>query len=168
MLEIARSISRRSSVLILDEPTAALTRSESEVLIATIRRLRSAGVGILFISHKLEEVEEVADRVTVIRDGFCVIAGAEMCGLTRQDLVLAMVGHAVSGVADIGPPGDRVVLEARNLIVRRDAPPVDIMVKAGEIVGLAGIVGCGAGPDRGCHRRCGKAARWFGVRDGSR
>jgi ABC-type sugar transport system ATPase subunit len=144
LLEIARSISRNASVLVLDEPTAALTRSESEVLIDTIRRLRSSGVGVLFISHKLEEVEELADRVTVIRDGICAISGADMSGLCQEDLVLAMVGHSVSAVADIGPPGDRTVVETKNLVVRKDAPPVNIAIREGEIVGLAGIVGCGA------------------------
>lgn len=144
LLEIARSISRKARVLILDEPTAALTRSESGALIATIRRLRASGVGVLFISHKLEEVEELADRVTVIRDGICVISGAEMSGLGQEDLVLAMVGHTVSAVAGIAPPGDRIVLETTDLKIRDDAQPVNITIKAGEIVGLAGIVGCGA------------------------
>ncbi len=144
LLEIARAIAQEAKVLVLDEPTAALTHADSETLLQTIDRLRARGTAILFISHKLDEVAAIADRVTVIRDGACTIAGAPMAGLSTGDIVMAMVGRDVAPITDIAPHRSEIAAQIRGLTVRRRAAPVDIDVARGEIVGLGGIVGSGA------------------------
>lgn len=144
LLEIARAIAQDAQVLVLDEPTAALTHSESEVLLATIDRLRQKGVAILFISHKLDEVVAVADRITVIRDGLCAIAGSPAAQLSTPEIVLAMVGKDVQPITDISPHTGDIVAQISGLRVRPDSRPIEFSVARGEIVGLAGIIGSGA------------------------
>lgn len=144
LLEIARAISQDAKVLVLDEPTAALTHAEAEVLLKTIDRLRTRGTAILFISHKLDEVVAIADRVTVIRDGICAITGAPMAELSTGDIVMAMVGRDVTPITEIAPHASEIAVRVRDLTVRHGAAPVDIDVARGEIVGLGGIVGSGA------------------------
>lgn len=143
LVEIARGICGRCKVLVLDEPTAALTHAESERLFAVIRRLCGQGTAVLFISHKMDEVEALADDVTVLRDGYTVIDGQPGVCLNRSALVHAMLGdvdHVVD--RDLVEPGE-IVLRARGLRTRPEAPPMDIEVRQGEIVGLAGLVGSG-------------------------
>src|SRR5690606_24342209 len=94
LVEIAKALSLRSRVLLLDEPTASLTSSETDVLFDTLRRLRDNGVSLVFVSHKLEEVQEICDRVTVLRDGANACDSQPMEGLGRQDLVRMMIGRA--------------------------------------------------------------------------
>jgi ribose transport system ATP-binding protein/rhamnose transport system ATP-binding protein len=144
LLEIARAIAQEAKVLVLDEPTAALTHAESEILLKTVERLRERDTAILFISHKLDEVVAVADRLTVIRDGVCAISGAPMEDISTRDIVLAMVGKDVAPITDIAPHGEDVVAAVRGLTLREGAAAVDFEVARGEIVGLAGIVGSGA------------------------
>lgn len=144
LLEIARAIVQDAKVLVLDEPTAALTQAESDVLLATIRKLRERGTAILFISHKLEEVMAVADRITVIRDGVCTIAGVPASSVSTRDIVVAMVGKDIAAIDDIPPHRQGTVVSVRGLVVREGAVPVSFDVASGEIVGLAGIVGSGA------------------------
>jgi len=144
LLEVARAIAQNAAVLIFDEPTAALTQAESDSLLAMIRTLRDSGVGILFISHKLDEVVEISDRVSVIRDGQCAIAGAAMAELTTKDLIRAMVGLDVAPIGEIARPGAETVLDVAGLRIEPGSAPIDFSVKAGEVVGLAGIVGCGS------------------------
>ncbi len=144
IVEIARALGGEAKVLILDEPTAALTESETRNLFGIIRGLRARGVGIVYISHRLEELFEIADRVTVLRDGE-VIGTRAMTDVDRPAMIRMMVGRELSAVfpkreAAIGP----VVLEARQLRSRearlRD---VSLSLHQGEILGLAGIVGAG-------------------------
>ena len=142
-MEIARAIAQSAEVLVFDEPTAALTQAESESLLSTIRALRRSGVGILFISHKLDEVVEISDRVSVIRDGQCAIAGAAMSELTTKDLILAMVGLDIAPIGEIAQPGTRTVLDVVGMRIDANTDPIDFSIKAGEVVGLAGIIGCG-------------------------
>ena len=94
MVEIAKALSLRSRVLLLDEPTASLTPHETVALFALLRKLREDGVGMLFVSHKLEEVQEICDAVTVLRDGRNACESRPMAGLGRQDLVRLMIGRA--------------------------------------------------------------------------
>ena len=144
LLEIARAIAQDARVLVLDEPTAALTHTESEVLLATIDTLRRKGTAILFISHKLDEVVAIADRITVIRDGHCAIAGVPAAQLSAPEIVLAMVGKDVQPITRISPHAGEVVAQISGLRVRPEAKPVEFSVARGEIVGLAGIIGSGA------------------------
>jgi len=145
MVEIARALVSDAQVLVLDEPTATLSRVETDRLFAVLRRLRERGLAIIYISHRLEEIFALADRVTVLRDGRKV-ASAPAAGLDRPGLIRWMVGRDVSEEFPARPPlpaGGDVVLEARGL----GAPPrfshVSFSVRAGEIVGLAGLVGAG-------------------------
>ena len=124
-------------MLILDEPTASLTEPEVEALFRIIATLRTEGVGIIYISHRLEEIAAIADRVTVLRDGQSIATRA-MREVDRAELIRLMVGREVSAIFPkrAVPLGD-VVLETRGL------RGVSISVRAGEILGIAGLVGSG-------------------------
>jgi len=144
LVEIARAIGADARVLIMDEPTASLSERETDNLYAVIRHLRDQGVGIIYISHRLEELTKIADRVTVLRDGQ-LIETRSMSGITREELIRLMVGRELSTVFPkrVTIPGE-VVLELRN--VSCDAAgvrDVSLTVRAGEIVALAGLVGSG-------------------------
>jgi rhamnose transport system ATP-binding protein len=142
IVEIAKAIGAKARVLILDEPTASLTEREVERLFRVIRALRDAGHGIIYISHRLEEIASIADRVTVLRDGQS-IATRELREVEPAELIRLMVGRDIATVFPKRevPIGD-VVLEVRGLRSRavRD---VSFAVRRGEILGLAGLVGAG-------------------------
>jgi len=144
LLEIASAIGSDVSVLILDEPTASLGDRETEHLIKVIHRLRARGVGLIYISHRLEELPRVADRVTVLRDGAHVDT-LPMAGIDRAKLIRLMVGRDLDAVYpkfDTTP--GKAVLETRELCCGSSGVAnVNITVRAGEIVGLAGLVGAG-------------------------
>ncbi|MDQ0391413.1 sugar ABC transporter ATP-binding protein [Labrys monachus] len=144
LLEIARGLGRNCRVLVLDEPTAALNGDETERLFGVVRRLCAEGTAILFISHKFDEIETLADDVTVLRDGRTVIEGAAIASHSREDLVRAMLGAVVPaghrGVRLQGEP----VLSASGLRLGPGRPPLTLGIRAGEIVGMAGLVGSGA------------------------
>jgi len=145
MIEIARALVGESKVLILDEPSAALTDADAARLAAVLRRLRADGLGILYISHRLEEVFALADRVTVFRDGRRVAHSAG-AGLERAQLIRWMVGREVSEEFPprVGPSADApVVLEVRGLSAAPRFRDASLTVRRGEIVGLAGLVGAG-------------------------
>ena len=144
LLEIARALSLESRYLLLDEPTASIGEGEAQNLFAVLRRLREAGQGLLFVSHKLDEVYELCDRITVIRDGCDVIDGAPLSEVSRQQLVEAMVGREFVHV-DLPPrsPGERVALELRGLSTVHGHREVDLRAHEGEIVALYGLVGAG-------------------------
>jgi ribose transport system ATP-binding protein len=143
-VEILRSLARGARVLAMDEPTAVLTEHEKDNLLRLIRRLSDAGTTVLLVSHFLDEVLSVADRVTVLRDGALVSTG-DAANLTARTLVRDMVGREIDVLyrepAPV-PDGAPVVLSARGL--RRGlVQGVDLDVRAGEIVGIAGLVGSG-------------------------
>lgn len=142
MVEIARAVSEDARVLVLDEPTAALSRGEALQLYEIIRQMRSAGVGLIYISHRMEEVWQLADRVTVFRDGSFVGTG-EMDKITPQEVVRMMVGRAVADLYDHSArtPGE-VVLDVAGL-AGEAIGPVDFNVRAGEVVSMAGLIGSG-------------------------
>jgi rhamnose transport system ATP-binding protein len=142
-IEIAKAISLDVRVLIMDEPTAALSAHEVERLFRQVRRLRDEGVAVLFISHRLDEVFELADRISVFRDGRHVATHARD-DVTRADLVAAMVGRQVSDfyARHDHETGD-VVLRVRDLGRTGKFSGVSFDVHAGEVLGLAGLVGAG-------------------------
>jgi rhamnose transport system ATP-binding protein len=146
LVEIAKAIGAEAKILILDEPTASLTDREVERLFSVIRLLRERGVGIVYISHRLEEVLALADRITVMRDGE-IVATRPTRDLQRAELVRLMVGRRTEGEAAGRPAaadaGD-VVLELRHVTQRAlGVRDVSLVVKAGEILGMAGLVGSG-------------------------
>ena len=144
LVEIASALGANARVLILDEPTASLSDREVQNLFRVIRNLRQQGVGMIYISHRMEELSEIADRVTILRDGKYV-ATRPMEGLSRAELIRLMVGRELSTVfpKTMVTPGE-VVLETRGLGCRESGVNgVDLVVRQGEIVGLAGLVGAG-------------------------
>jgi ABC-type uncharacterized transport system ATPase subunit len=147
-VEILKALYRGADLLILDEPTAVLTPQEAKELFAVIRSLQAEGMSIIFISHKLNEVLEIADRITVLRRGR-TIETVPRAGATEESLARAMVGREVLLRVEKKPrdPGD-VLLEVRDLHVRDDrgiekVRGVSLDVRAGEIVGIAGVDGNG-------------------------
>jgi ribose transport system ATP-binding protein len=151
LVEIGRALSLRAQVLVMDEPTAALADAEVQRLFATIAELRRAGVGIVYISHRMAEIEVIADRVTVLRNGG-VAGSVDPRAASREDIIQLMVGRSVATLFGEGrnEPGD-VLLDVRGLAVRPRRPipgrtepaGVDLAVRSGEIVGLAGLMGAG-------------------------
>jgi ABC-type sugar transport system ATPase subunit len=145
LVEIARALVRQSRVVILDEPSAVLSGDKLGALHAVVRKLAARGSAVLYITHLLQEVEQLADDVTVLRDGATVSTGlASEYPVDR--IVREMVGREVaSAFGQKSAPGTREVLEVTGLVPRTSSPPppVDLTVRAGEIVGLAGLVGSG-------------------------
>jgi len=144
LVEIARALGAEAKILIMDEPTASLSEEDTQNLFAVIRQLRDEGVGIVYISHRLEELPLIADRVTVMRDGRTIDTRL-MSEVNRQQLIQLMVGRELSAVfpkksVQLG----EVVLELRGLGCSTSGiHDVNMSVRAGEIVGLAGVVGGG-------------------------
>jgi len=142
IVEIARAISRKVRILALDEPTAPLTGPEIARLFEVVRRLKSEGAGIIYISHRLDEVFEIADRVTVLRDGLTV-ATAPAAGIDRATLVRWMVGRDVAEIAREAPRAFGEEILRLEGIGAGSLGPVDLVLRSGEILGLAGLVGAG-------------------------
>jgi rhamnose transport system ATP-binding protein len=143
VVEIAKALSRDARVIVMDEPTAALSAAEVARLFDVVGALRAAGAAVLFISHRLEEVFAICQRVTVMRDGRHVMAAA-LAGLTPDDLVRAMVGRQmpVRAAGERGQAGDEV-LRVERLTREGVFTDISLHVRAGEIVALAGLVGSG-------------------------
>jgi rhamnose transport system ATP-binding protein len=144
LVEIARALGASARILIMDEPTASLSGREVEHLFRVIRELRAQGVGIVYISHRLEELFQIADRVTALRDG-ALVGTRSIAEVTRADLIRMMVGRELSAVFPKAAVavGD-VVLEVRHLMCdAAGVRDVSLSVRAGEILGLAGLVGAG-------------------------
>jgi inositol transport system ATP-binding protein len=143
MVEIAKAVSFDSDVLIMDEPTSALTEKEVEHLFRIIRQLRAQGKGIVYITHKMNELFEIADEVSVFRDGR-YIATRQSSDVTRDEIIHMMVGREITQMfpKEQVPIGD-VVLSVKNLAVAGLFAGVSFELRAGEILGLAGLVGSG-------------------------
>ena len=144
LVAIARALHFGAQLIILDEPTSSLSPAETDSLFLTLRALRDRGTAIVYISHRLEELRALADRVTVLRDG-AVVMTAPLAETGNDGLILAMSGRelvAVDAARDERPAGE-VVLEVRGLGRRGRLHDVSLEVRAGEIVGLAGLVGAG-------------------------
>ncbi|MEO9337744.1 sugar ABC transporter ATP-binding protein [Mesorhizobium sp. SB112] len=143
MVEIAKAVSYESDVLIMDEPTSALTEREVEHLFTIIRSLREQGIGIVYITHKMNELFEIADEVSVFRDGRYIGTHASS-DVTRDQIIHMMVGREITQMfpkEDV-PIGD-VVLSVKNLSLDRVFHDISFDVRAGEILGIAGLVGSG-------------------------
>ncbi len=141
---ICRALAQDASVVFMNEPTTALTRNEIRSLVAVIGRLNADGVGVVFVSHKLEEVLELSQRVTVLRDG-AVVAAGEASEFDREHLTEAMMGHAVAAEErrPVTPSGEEPVLKLDGLS-RADAfEHFSLSVRPGEIIGIAGVMGSG-------------------------
>ena len=150
MVAIARAVSLEAKLVIMDEPTSSLDDGEVEILFDVIRQLKSEGVSVVFVTHKLDELYAVCDRVTVMRDGRTVAVNP-MGDMNRLQLVAAMLGRDLADVERQGSTGFRkgghtareMVVEASDLRVGRRVQEVSVSVRAGEIVGLAGLLGSG-------------------------
>ncbi len=151
MVAIARAVSFDARLVIMDEPTSSLDEEEVAVLFEVIRQLRGEGVSVMFVSHKLDELYAVCDRVTIMRDGRTVATSA-MADISRLELVAAMLGRALDTVRREGTTGfaghprhagRAPVLEAQGLRAGFRVRDVSLQVAAGEIVGLAGLLGSG-------------------------
>lgn len=150
LVEIAKALSKDARILVLDEPTAALTESEVETLFNILEKLRSRGVGMIYISHKLDEVFRMSDRITVLRDGRTV-GTHDAAELTKDKVIAAMVGREVG---DIFPKPEHefgeTALEVKSLnVYSTDRPDkalvsdVSFAVRKGEVLGIAGLMGAG-------------------------
>ncbi|WP_285566298.1 sugar ABC transporter ATP-binding protein [Actinoallomurus iriomotensis] len=150
LIEVAKALSNNVRILVMDEPTSALADAEVQRLFEVIRDLTGRGVAVIYISHRLEELEEIADSVTVLRDG-AYIGRRDMAGTTRAELIQMMVGRPLGDLfpRESGEHGDGDVrLRVEGLSLRAEAGrtalhDIDLTVRAGEIVGLAGLMGAG-------------------------
>jgi ABC-type sugar transport system ATPase subunit len=143
MVEIAKAISIDVKVIIMDEPTAVLTNIETQILFDLIKNLTERGIGVIYITHRLSEVKQIADRVTILRDG-CLVATKNVEDVTEREIASLMVGRDVDdSVAEefTGDPDD-IVLEARN-ITGDILEDVSFSVARGEIIGFSGLIGAG-------------------------
>jgi ribose transport system ATP-binding protein len=145
VVEICKALHRNARLLILDEPTSSLTPNEAGKLFAILRKLRAAGIAIVYISHRLEEIVDMADRVTVLKDG-AVVAERLASDVGVQDLIRLMVGREIN-MSDYygrrGAPQEEIVLEADNLTRKGMFEGVSFSLRKGEILGLSGLVGAG-------------------------
>lgn len=144
-VELLRALLNRPKVLILDEPTSVLTPREAEALFGEIRRLKAMGLSVIFISHKLDEVLAIADRIAVLRAGEKV--GEVLREEAQKDLLVRlMVGRSLAPTPKVPPPGEEVILEVEDLFVPRHGFPiqgVSFTLRAGEVLGIAGVAGSG-------------------------
>ena len=145
MVEIAKAVSRDCRLLILDEPTAALTQPEVEELFKIMRDLQAKGIGMIYISHRMDEINRISDRVTVMRDGEYV-GTVNTADVTKDDIVKMMVGRVIMGeqkTASTVPADAPVILEVKNLNAGKEVKNVSFNLRKGEILGFAGLMGAG-------------------------
>ncbi|CAN7343973.1 sugar ABC transporter ATP-binding protein [Acidovorax sp. LjRoot118] len=144
LVEIARALARNARLLIMDEPTATLTPGETERLFALMAELKAAGVTIIYISHKLDEVERTTDEVVVMRDGL-LVAREPTASVTRRQMANLMVGRELADLfpAKLPAPAGEPIIKVRGLTVPGWAQDVDFEVRRGDILGFAGLVGAG-------------------------
>ena len=145
MVEIAKAISRNSKILILDEPTAALTQVEVEELFKIMNDLREKGIGMIYISHRMDEINRISDRITVMRDGEYV--GTLITkDTTKDEIVKMMVGRVIYGdkkEQSTVPEDAETVLEVKNLNRGKEIKDVNFTLRRGEILGFSGLMGAG-------------------------
>lgn len=146
MVEIAKALSTQAKILVLDEPTASLSDTEVKVLFKTINRLKSQGVSMVYISHRMNEILEISDEVTILRDGN-VVANEKSENLQVSDIVGHMLGSSsqksFTWVTRKNPPKDTNMLEIRNLKINGLEKEISFEIKKGEVVGIAGLMGSG-------------------------
>ncbi len=143
MVEIAKAISTNAKVLIMDEPTSALTSKEIDFLFATINKLKKEGCGIIYISHRLEELKHIADRVTIMRDGKYILT-TEFSNITMDEIIANMVGREIKEkFPRVELDRGKKIFEVKNLNAGRMVRDINLQLYEGEIVGIAGLVGSG-------------------------
>jgi ribose transport system ATP-binding protein len=143
IVEIVKAARTGAHVVMLDEPTSAISDREVEGLYAIVRQLREHGVAMVYTTHKMAEIQAIADRVVVLRDG-ALVMDESVADVSEDDIVTAMIGRELDALfPDRGEPTAEPVLEIRDLHVDGASAPVSLTVNAGEIVGLAGLVGAG-------------------------
>lgn len=143
LIEIVKAISVNAKIVIMDEPTSAITNHEIETLFAQIENLKNSGVAVIYISHKMEEIFQICDWITVLRDGEYIGSDAAK-NLDREQLIRMMVGREIKDVypkTEV-PLGD-VIFEVKNICYRHRVKNVNFTIHAGEILGIAGLVGAG-------------------------
>lgn len=143
MVEICRAIQQGSSLLIFDEPTSSLSSAEAEEVFRIVRALRARNMGVIYITHRLEELRSIGDRVTVLRDGETVQSG-ELRAISADQLIRHMVGREVSTIytRESLPPGEEL-LRVQNVTRAAVFEDITFSLRAGEIVGMAGLIGAG-------------------------
>ncbi|MGC8792508.1 MAG: sugar ABC transporter ATP-binding protein [Bryobacteraceae bacterium] len=143
LVEICRAVQHGSSLLIFDEPTSALSEEETQEVFRIVRRLRERGMGVLYITHRLEELRAIGDRITVLRDGETVYSGP-LAEVTTEEIIRHMVGREVTAIYQRSSqtPGEEL-LRVEGLTREPVLHAVSFVLRAGEIVGLAGLVGAG-------------------------
>ena len=143
MVEICKAVNRNCKVLIMDEPSATLTEKEQALMFGTVRKLKAGGVTVIYISHRLEEIFDLCDTVTVLRDG-AHIATKPVRDVTRDELVSMMVGRTVTKeYPRAGTQPGEVVLEARGISRKGVLENISFQLRRGEVLGIAGLVGSG-------------------------
>ena len=145
LVEIAKALSLNARVLLLDEPTASITDHEAAALFAVLRRLRADGVAIVFVSHKLDEVMAISDRVSVLRDGRIAAVNEPIAAMTRGRLVSLMIGREerTAQISRRAVANGPIALELRDVATSYGHAGVSLTLRKGEIVGLYGLVGAG-------------------------
>jgi len=143
VVEIARALTGNPQVLVMDEPTSSLSQRDAENLFRVIDRLKERGVSVIYITHFLEECQQVCDRFTVLRDG-CTVGSGEMDGTKLDGIIRLMVGREITEIypRSVRTPGDPV-LELKQVRGRVKPRSVTLTLRAGEILGIAGLVGAG-------------------------
>ena len=145
MVEIVKAVSHDCKLLVLDEPTAALTQPEVEELFKIMNDLKAKGIGMIYISHRMDEITRISDRVTVMRDGEYVDT-VDTASVTKDDIVKMMVGRVIYGeqksASEVAPDAP-VVLEVKNLNAGKEVKNVSFSLRKGEILGFAGLMGAG-------------------------
>ena len=148
MVEILRCIVRNPKVIIFDEPTSGLNNHESDLLMGILRRLKEEGITIIYISHRLQEIIQISDRITILRDGHLVTTLSNANTITENDLINGMVGRDYStslyGIkTEIGTQNNEVILEVKGLSNKNGLKPVNLHLTKGEILGVFGLEGSG-------------------------
>ncbi|GHV85241.1 ribose import ATP-binding protein RbsA [Spirochaetia bacterium] len=148
IVEILRCVSAGKEIILLDEPTSGLNQEEVKKLIAIIRQLKDRGITVVYISHRIDEIKEISDRVTVLRDGTYVGTYDNNEALSQMDLIGRMVGRELSGTlysarTDDGIAGKEVVLEARNFSKKNSVQDISFSLHKGEVLGFFGLEGSG-------------------------
>ncbi|MDR2184383.1 MAG: sugar ABC transporter ATP-binding protein [Treponema sp.] len=143
MVEIIKALSFNAKILVMDEPTSSLSEKDVGFLFDTIRKLKGQGVGIIYISHRMSELKQITDRITVIRDG-AYIGTRDTAAAANDELIAMMVGRQLTNyyTRDFGTPGE-AVLEVKNISDGKRLKDVSFTLRKGEILGFAGLVGAG-------------------------
>lgn len=150
IVEIIKAVSTKAKIVILDEPTATLSPKEVESLFRVIRQLKKDGISFIIVSHRINEIYEITDRITVLRDGKLVLLGAETAKLDQNDLIKTMVGREINDLYGCGKferkdlSTSDIVMEVNNITDARNyVRNVSFQLRAGEILGISGLVGAG-------------------------